>query len=361
MKRNFNFKIQLFVLIFQIPLLSCAFTSTSESIGNVAVESNVNISRFAPQNLKNAPEVLISRDTYLISYNPETRLLNWAAWKIEPSDIGHVGRSNNFLPDPDLQTYLAKMNKQAVVKEDFKGSCFDRGHQVPSADRDTTPEINQLTFLMSNMIPQTAYLNRVIWEHLEEYTRQLVTVQNKKVYILAGPIFDEDFGKIGPQNDIPVPSKNFKIVISIDQNQDINDPLVKPEIISVVMPNILQTGKKPFEDKTELCNESLNLGQNKPQPPATPPTTTPAPTTPAPTVDPTPAPVPTPIPPVAFTEQEITPDPTTPPVPVVANPPSVGTPPPVVDKPPQVISDDWMQFKTTLDEIENLSGFRITQ
>lgn len=249
-----------FVILFGFPLIVCGQTPLPNVIGNISESANTNISRYAPVNLNHVPEVLISRDVYLISFNPQKRLLNWAAWKLENADIGHVGRTNNFLADPDLQSYLENNNQPAaVVSEDYTGSCFDRGHQVPSADRDTSVNVNQLTFYMSNMIPQTAYLNRVIWEHLENYSRELVTLQNKKVYIIAGPIYDDDFGKIGPNQDIPVPSKDFKVVIAIDQNQNINDPSVKPDIISVIMPNLLKNGHKPNEDKIELCNESKNL------------------------------------------------------------------------------------------------------
>ena len=313
----------LFLLVLvHVPLALSAFSNTSEVIGNVALEQNPNLSTYFPQNLKKVAEVLISRDQYVISYNQDTRLLNWAAWKLEASDIGHVGRSNNFLADIDLQNYLNKFNKQVIVPLDYRDSCFDRGHQVPSADRDTSLEINQFTFLMSNMMPQTAYLNRSIWEHLESYTRDLVTNQSKKVYIIAGPIYDEDFGKIGPNNDIPVPSKNFKILVVLDKNQTLNDINASTQIISVVMPNILRTGKKPLEDKTELCLEAGSPPKPKPIP---------APTPTQPPVTPVPAPA----------------------AALIANDP-------IIAPTPHPLNNDWMQFQVQLEVLEKLSGFKIS-
>ena len=314
-----------FLILLQLPFLVFAFTTTSTVIGNLPLNQNPNLSSYFPQNVKSVPEVLISRDQYVISYNQDTRLLNWAAWKLELSDIGHAGRSNNFLPDPDLQNYLNQFNKQAVTPLDYRGTCFDRGHQVPSGDRDTTKDINNFTFLMSNMIPQTAFLNRFIWEHLESYTRDLVINQNKKVYIIAGPIFNEDFGKIGPNNDIPVPSKNFKIIIVLDKDQTLSDVNLQTRIISVVMPNLLKTGKKPLDDKDELCLES----NPPPKPPVVPPV---SPTTPEPL--PTPEPVPAP---VALDPAPVTPLPT-------AHP----------------LNDDWMKYEVSLKEVEKLSGFKLT-
>ena len=52
---------------------------------------------------------------------------------------------------------------------DYVGSGFDRGHMVPNADRDkeTSIPINQATFLMTNMIPQSPANNQGPWANLE--------------------------------------------------------------------------------------------------------------------------------------------------------------------------------------------------
>lgn len=248
------------VIIIGLQLLFISLAVAQVVLGTVPLDRNQNIA-LLPQNTKNVPEILISRDQYLLSYNKKNRLINWAAWKVEASDLGHMGRSNNFAVDEDLESYLSKTSEHAVTPQDYQGSCFDRGHQCPSADRDDSIENNQMTFLMSNMIPQTAYLNRVIWEHLEAYTRDLVLNQGKKVYIVAGPIFDQNFGTIGLNKDIPIPSKDFKVVIILDKNQTIKDINKNTQIIAVIMPNLLKSGKKPLEDKVELCsNKNLSSG-----------------------------------------------------------------------------------------------------
>ena len=285
-------KKMMIIIGWQLLTIAIAFSDGQIVLGNVPLDRNQNIVTL-PSNTNNVPEILISRDQYLLSYNKKHRLLNWAAWKIEASDLGHVGRSNNFAVDPDLESYLNKSSEHAVTLQDYQGSCFDRGHQCPSADRDDSVENNQMTFLMSNMIPQTAYLNRVIWEHFEQYTRDLVLNQGKKIYIVAGPIFDQDFGSIGINKDIPIPSKDFKILIILDKNQTINDINNKTQIMAVIMPNILKSGKKPLEDKAELCSNK-NLS-------------------------------------------------------------SISAPLSNITSPPS----DWEQYKTTLAEVERISGFKI--
>lgn len=340
------FKLQklIFALFLTAPVLALALSTTSPVIGPVALDQNANLSSYVPQNLKHAAEVIISRNEYVISYNQDTRVLNWAAWKLEASDIGQSGRTNMFMMDQDLQNYLGQYGRQAVTELDFKGSCFDRGHQVPSGDRTVTKEVNQMTFMMSNMIPQTAYLNRSIWEHLESYTRDLVLNQGKKVYIIAGPIFDEDFGAIGPNHDIQVPSKNFKVIIVLDKDQGLQDINSNTQIISVIMPNRLKTGAKPLDNKDELCLEANPPPKPKPDVPVTP------------TPEPQPAPQPTPpAPPVDLGSG---PPPALAPVPAPTPEPAPANPP--VQKPRVfILYDDWKQFQVGLDEIEKLSGFKI--
>ena len=226
-------------------------------LGTVPLFKNPNLGIEIPNIPEN--EIIISRDQYVISYNKTRRSPNWAAWKLESDQIGSSGRSNLFLQDSDLENYLAKSpsNLHAVEPTEFKGSCFDRGHQVPSADRTDSVENNQATFIMSNMLPQTAFLNRVIWEHLEQYTRDIIQGQGKKAYIIAGPIYDLDFGLIGPKKDIPVPSKNFKVIFILDANQTPADINASTQTITVIMPNVLHDGTKVETSENQPCKTFL--------------------------------------------------------------------------------------------------------
>lgn len=225
-------------------------------IGPTPLKDNPNFFVKIPDSKES--EIIISRDEYIVSYNKFRRVPNWVMWKLDKSSMGGSGRSNNFQQDSDLNTYLKNHDEKfmAVNENEYKGSCFDRGHQIPSADRTTSYETNSTTFFMSNMVPQTAFLNRTIWENLESHTRELVKNQNKKVYVIAGSIFDEDFGKIGPNKDIAVPSKAFKVIYILDQNQNISDISKLTPSISVIMPNRLKDGSKPdFKNGCTTDNE----------------------------------------------------------------------------------------------------------
>lgn len=250
-KTNLMFK-RLFLSGIIIFALQNSALAKIETVLGLPLEVNNNLAFKVPDTAN--PEIILSRDQYVISYNKLRRTPNWVAWKLEASQIGQSGRSNNFALDLDLDQYLSQtMNQHAVDATDYKGSCFDRGHQVPSADRTDTRENNETTFLMSNMIPQTAYLNRVIWEHLEQYSRDLVQKQSKKLYIIAGPVYDKPMGAIGPDNDIQVPSKNFKVIYVLDSTQGPEDINVQTPSLAVIMPNILQDGSTDLSNKKELC------------------------------------------------------------------------------------------------------------
>lgn len=225
------------------------YAKVEATIGPLPLKDNFNLAMPIPQ--MNDSEIIISREEYVISYNKIRRAPNWVAWKLEAKDIGSVRRANAFSKDPDLDKYLIESGdrRSTVDGEEYSGSCFDRGHQVPSKDRTDNVHVNEETFLTSNVIPQTPYLNRVIWEHLEQRTRDMVQKEEKQVYVIAGPVYDEDFGAIGPKNDIAVPSKNFKIILSLNRNQNPRDILKNSEKIAVLMPNVHQDGSKPIGRK----------------------------------------------------------------------------------------------------------------
>lgn len=232
-------------------------------LGNIPLDQNPNLITALP--VTSESEIILSREQYVLSYNKYKRVPNWVAWKLEAEQLGSSGRSNKFRMDLDLDDYLLKNSiaEQAVDQTEYKGSCFDRGHQVPSADRTDRRENNEATFLMSNMIPQTPYLNRVLWAHLEKYARDLVKKQGKKIYVITGPIFDEDFGAIGPDKNIKVPSKEFKILFILDANENPENISAATDVIAVIMPNTLKDGTNPRNNRIALCKPLSTAIENR--------------------------------------------------------------------------------------------------
>ncbi len=94
--------------------------------------------------------------------------------------------------------------------DDYRRSGYDRGHITPSGDM---PDKNaqQQTFSLANMVPQTAALNRGVWEGIESAVRDLA-IRQGELYVVTGPVFEgQELKSVGP-NGVLVPSLAWKAV-----------------------------------------------------------------------------------------------------------------------------------------------------
>ncbi len=107
----------------------------------------------------------------------------------------------------------------------YKGSGYDRGHLVGSANQDELEIQNSETFLLSNMSPQTPSFNRGIWRELEIAVRKLNDKKNiLETYVLTAPVFyfDQKVETIGDDTekygiDVPIPHAFVKSVLAEDR------------------------------------------------------------------------------------------------------------------------------------------------
>lgn len=195
---------------------------------------------------------LMTKPQYTLSYNTNTLCPNWVAWHLDSSNIGDADRMDDFRPDEDLPN-----GWYGVRKADYQYNKygFDRGHVCPSADRTTTKEDNSMTFLMTNMVPQSPDNNRVIWMHFECYERDLVKAGNE-LYIIAGPYGTGGTSGKGTFNEIPittksgetlnmnVPASTWKVVICIPAGEnDLSRINADTTVIAINVPNEMGMGK----------------------------------------------------------------------------------------------------------------------
>ena len=196
---------------------------------------------------------LMQKSQYTLSYNKDLLIPNWVAWHLSSADInGPAERGDDFRPDEDLPSQW-----YGVKKSDYQYNKygFDRGHVCPSADRTSTQEDNSMTFLMTNMVPQSPDNNRVIWMHFENYERKLVE-QGNELYIIAGPSGKGGISGKGTFEEIPITLKNgdvlkmqvpaytWKVLIAIPEGEDdLNRISEDTMVIAINVPNKMGMGK----------------------------------------------------------------------------------------------------------------------
>jgi endonuclease G len=172
---------------------------------------------------------LIERPQYTVSYNRDRATPNWVSWQLTQSDLGSAQRSNDFSPDKSLPSGWFQ-----VQTDDYTNSGYDRGHMCPSADRTATPEDNDATFILTNVVPQAPDNNRVTWEHLEAFSRSLVT-KGHVLYIVAG--VDGSNGAVG-KGKITVPAFTWKIVVVAPKGDGSLATITAPTpVLAVRIPN----------------------------------------------------------------------------------------------------------------------------
>lgn len=154
-------------------------------------------------------EIILSHHAYTCSFNPVTKIPNWVAWRLDANRlVDRESRTNEFLPDPQLQGELA------VTTDDYKDCGWDRGHMCPAGDNKWHWKAMMESFYMTNICPQHHNLNRGDWKELEEACRRWA--EKEPVYIACGPILYKEpvYGYIGRVHKVRIPDAFFKVVLT---------------------------------------------------------------------------------------------------------------------------------------------------
>jgi endonuclease G len=173
---------------------------------------------------------LMEKTQYVMSYHRDNGGANWVSWHLDSSWLGTAPRQDDFRGDSTLPAGWYK-----VVSTSYSGSGYDRGHMCPSADRTSTIADNSATFLMTNMLPQAPDNNRITWEGLEEYSRDLVIDDGDELYIISG-----GYGNAGTINSghVLVPTYTWKVILVLPAgSNDVSRVTSSTRAIAVWVPN----------------------------------------------------------------------------------------------------------------------------
>jgi endonuclease G len=223
----------------QGPLDAPAPTSSSPSTppgGPVSVHLAMGI----PTAADPSDDYLMVKSSYALGYSHRRNVPNWVGWNLNASYFGNAPRrKGKFLPDDTLPAGWYR-----VQDHDYTGSGYDRGHMVRSEERTRSPEDNDTTFRLTNVLPQFHEINAGPWLKLEDYCQELAQRESKELYLTAGGIFEASPPTIG--HGVAVPSSCFKIVVVLERGQGLADVTAETRVIAVIMPNVKNILDQPW-------------------------------------------------------------------------------------------------------------------
>ncbi|MCY7348573.1 MAG: DNA/RNA non-specific endonuclease [Pyrinomonadaceae bacterium] len=183
----------------------------------------------ATNDVANENNYLMVKPQYTIAYNRSRATANWVAWRLDLSWLGTAPRQDDFRPDPALP-----VGWYQVTDTDYSGSGYDRGHMSPSGDRTRSIPDNSATFLMTNMVPQTAANNQGAWEDFESYCRTQAQI-GQEIYIVSGVV-----GNIGTvaQGRVVVPQYTWKVALFLPNGtNDLQRVTKGTRAVGIIVPN----------------------------------------------------------------------------------------------------------------------------
>ncbi len=147
---------------------------------------------------------------YAMLYDKKLKMAYWVAYPLYNSILGSGNRTDAWGYDPAVSTAF-----QPNLFKGFQPTGYDRGHQLPSADRNLNTTQNKTTFYFTNMTAQVSRLNQGIWANLETKVRTW-TAQCDTMYVVTGAIPKTstdnllDFAQDNDGKDIAKPKYYFK-------------------------------------------------------------------------------------------------------------------------------------------------------
>ncbi|MCD7976131.1 MAG: DNA/RNA non-specific endonuclease [Tannerellaceae bacterium] len=153
-------------------------------------------------------EQVIQHEGFNFSYNSDYRIANWVAYELTEKEAKskEVERTNKFIPDPLVKGATA-------TNEDYVRSGYDKGHLAPAGDMKWSAKAMRESFYFSNICPQAPGLNRGIWKTLEDQAR-LWAIHNNAVFIVTGPVIEENLEKLG-KNKVGIPNTFYKVICTV--------------------------------------------------------------------------------------------------------------------------------------------------
>jgi len=137
----------------------------------------------------------------------------WVAWNIDGGEMKALSRSNiPFVKDPRIPAQFQ------TGDELYRDNRLDRGHLARRADlcwgpKTEAQKANKDSFFFTNITPQMDDFNQStkegLWGRLEDAVLEDVDVDNLKVSVYGGPVFNADDRVF---RGVPIPREFYKAI-----------------------------------------------------------------------------------------------------------------------------------------------------
>lgn len=149
--------------------------------------------------------------SWSFDYDPEALVSHWVAYPLNKTLIGSGSRTDEWGLDPKVPK-----DRQPVLYRGFKTQTdtrYDRGHQLPSADR-YNHDANVQTFYFTNMTPQRNDFNGHAWADLEAKVRDWARSMDT-LYVVTGCTVDDvtEYALDNEGKEVAVPTGYYKALL----------------------------------------------------------------------------------------------------------------------------------------------------
>lgn len=183
---------------------------------------------------------------YTSYFNKRFRVPEVVVETLEPTDFKlEYVRDAQFIQDPRVL--------DSPKPQDYNKSGWDRGH-LSAASNTSYPKTIQESFLMTNIAPQSAELNRGLWKTLEGYAK--LRGHHQKVLVISGTYFESCYT---PKwfNNIAIPDGFWK-VIAIEGNEPLAWKFPNSKVPHSVTGKLINY-QIDLKDVPKSCNTRFNL------------------------------------------------------------------------------------------------------
>lgn len=176
-------------------------TDTSDSVPNEYTYplSYVKLPAGTPQQVK-------EYTGFTVNFNKDNHTPNYVAWELTSTEAnGSVNTSRSYWQDTDIIGC-------APVDDGWASAGYDRGHMCPAADQKWSSAAMKDCAVMTNMVPQPNSFNGGKWATLEGKERSNAEKYGK-IWIISGPLYDNNDTKLIGSAKTRVPGACFKVFL----------------------------------------------------------------------------------------------------------------------------------------------------